>query len=270
MPASHRHELAPAGIGHPRVRQFLNIKHNRVKNAEGAFALEGLWSIERAVEANVPIEVVFVCRALQRGDEADRVIDNLREGGTRPFEVSERVLRRMVDRDGPDGLAAIAHLRTPRLNDVAVGPATRVVVADGFELAGNLGTLIRCADGAGAAAVVLTDRRLRVSHPRVLKASMGTVFSTPVVDADRADALAWLRARGFRVIAAEPAAPTSYRDADYRGRVAIVLGSERHGVAPFWVDAADVTVSIPMRGVADSLNVGHAAALLLYEALHQA
>jgi TrmH family RNA methyltransferase len=101
----------------------------------------------------------------------------------------------------------------------------------------------------------------------VLKASMGTVLSLPVVDVERDEALRWLRRRGVRTIAADPAAPTSYRDARWIGPLAIVLGSERHGLAPFWRDAADVTVSIPMLGVADSLNVGHAAALLLYEAL---
>jgi tRNA G18 (ribose-2'-O)-methylase SpoU len=71
------------------------------------------------------------------------------------------------------------------------------------------------------------------------------------------------------VVAADPGASVSYRDARYDGRVAIVLGCERRGVAPAWREAADVVVSIPMLGVADSLNVGHAAALLLYEALHQ-
>ena len=207
--------------------------------------------------------------ALRRGNDADRVLDELRRSGTGAFAVSERVLRRMVDRDGPDGLAAVAHLRRVGLADIAVDATTRVVVADGFELAGNLGTLIRCADGAGASAVVLTDRRIRVNHPRVLKASMGTVLSMPVVDVTRDEALAWLRARGFRVVVADPNADVSYRDADYRGPIAIVLGSERYGVAPVWQDAADVTVSIPMLGVADSLNVAHAAALLLYEALHR-
>jgi TrmH family RNA methyltransferase len=143
------------------------------------------------------------------------------------------------------------------------------VIADSFDLPGNLGTIIRCADGAGAAGVVVTDRRIRLTHPLVLKASMGTVFSLPVVDADRDAALGWLRTRHFRIMAAEPDAPITYRDVDYRGRIAIVVGSERHGLAAFWREAADVAVSIPMLGVADSLNVGHAAALLLYEALDQ-
>ena len=268
MPTSHRSGLVPAGTGHPRVRPFLNIKHNRAPNPRRAVALEGTWTVRAALAASVPVEVVFVCPSLLRGDEATNVITQVRDSGGLAFEVSDRVLGRMVDRDGPDGLAAIAHMPAGVLADIPLGGRTRVVVADALELAGNLGTVIRCADGAGTAGVVLTESRVRVTHALVVKASMGTLFSTPVVEAHRPQALQWLRRHGFFVVAADPDAGVSYRDVAYPRRVAIVMGSERYGLAPFWKEAADVSVAIPMLGVADSLNVGHAAALLLYEALH--
>jgi RNA methyltransferase, TrmH family len=268
MPTSHRTGLIPVGSGHPTIRKFLDIKHNRGSHPPGALALEGLWSIRHAVQAGLSIDAVLVCPALLRGPESELLVAQLRKTGAATLEVSERVLRRMVDRDGPDGLAALAVLPSRALHDIPISPTARVVVADRFELAGNLGTVIRCADGAGAAGVIITERRLRLTHPVVVKASTGTVFSMPIVDTGRADALDWLRASGFRIVAADPASRLSYRDADYRGRVAIVLGSERYGLGSFWGSAADATVSIPMLGVADSLNVGHAAAVLLYEALH--
>jgi TrmH family RNA methyltransferase len=254
-----------AGPGHPRIKQYLNVRHNRGA-ARGAIALEGLWALRAAVDAGVVIEVVFVCAARLPGAEVWAL---LHRTDALVLEVSERVLTRLVDRDGPDGIAALARLPVHSLDDIDVGPSTRIVVADHLELAGNLGTLIRCADGAGATALVVTDRRVRRSHPLIVKASMGTVFTVPVVDADRADALAFLRSHGVRTIAADPGAAVSYRHADYRGPVAIVLGSERAGLDPFWRASADTVVAIPMLGVADSLNVGHAAALLLYEALWQ-
>lgn len=269
MPASQPIGLVPAGMGHPRVQQFRNVKHNRRPNPSGAIALEGLWAISHAIDASVPVEAVFACVPLLRGDDSTRMLSGLRAAGVPLFEVSERVLRRMVDRDGPDGLAAIARLRPAALTEIPVNEATRIVIADSFELAGNLGTIIRTADGAGAAAVILTDRRVRLTHPLVVKASMGTVFSMPIVVGDRAEVLVWLRDRRFCVIAADPGGMVSYRDAKYHGPVAIVVGSERYGLSPFWREVADVMVSIPMLGVADSLNVGHSAALLLYEALHR-
>lgn len=248
---------------HERVQQVIDIRRRR---PDGVFALEGLWAIRHAVDASIAIEVLIVCPTMVRGPATTALVAELRTSGTEVVEVGERVLRRLVDRDGPDGLAAVARMPRHDLADISVGTATRVVIADGLDLPGNLGTVIRCADGAGASAVVQTDRRVRANHPVVVKASMGTVFSMPVVDATRNDTHAWLRRHGFRVIGADPHATVSYREADFDGPIAIVLGSERHGLDPFWRDGADVLVSIPMLGVADSLNVGHAAALLLYEA----
>ena len=269
MAFSHRGELPDAGSSHPRVREYLQVKRNRSGTKTGTVALEGLWAIRHARDASVPIEAVFVCNALVRGDDADDLLAELVAAGAVALQVSERLLRRMVDRDGPDGLAAIGSLRPQHLEDLAVDNTTCIVIADGFELIGNLGVLIRCADGAGASAVVLTDRRARITHPRVVRASMGTLFSMPVIDADLDDVLDWLRRHGIRVIAADARARLSYRSVSYEGPLAIVLGSERSGLSTFSRDAADTVVSIPMRGVADSLNVSVAGALLMYEALHR-
>src|SRR5439155_4705427 len=142
----------------------------------GAVALEGLWSLRHAIAAGIPIEVLFVCEALLRGGESNAVVDAAAADGATVLSVSERVLHRLVDRDGPDGLAAIARLPRRTLDDIAVRPSTRIVIADHMELAGNVGTIIRCADGAGAAAVLLTDRQVRLTHPLVMKASMATLF----------------------------------------------------------------------------------------------
>src|SRR5437588_3333641 len=147
MPTSHRTGLVAAGIGHPTVKKFLDIKHNRGSHPPGALALEGLWSIRHAVQAGLPVEAVFVCPVLLRGSQSDLMLEQLQKTGAATLEVSERVLRRMVDRDGPDGLAALAALPSRALGDIPISPTARVVVADGFELAGNLGTVIRCADG---------------------------------------------------------------------------------------------------------------------------
>ena len=253
----------------PLVQRFRDLKRNRIPNGRApAIALEGLWAVRHAVDAGLDVEVAFVCHALVRGDETELVLARIAARGAPVVEVGERVLRRMVDRDGPDGVAAIARLPRRRLEDVAVAPSSRLLVADNVELAGNLGTVIRCADGAGASAVLLTERRVRLTHPLVVKASMGTLFTMPVVASpSRDEVLSWLRAHGVTIVAADPDAAVSYRDAPYAGPVAIVVGSERYGLAPFWRTNADAIVSIPMLGVADSLNVGHAAALLLYEAL---
>lgn len=254
---------------HPLVRRYLQVKRNRRGTDPTAVTLEGTGLLERALTARVRIECVLTCADLLRGREARRVLRQVGRRGVPTVSVSEPLFRRMVDRDGPDGVAALAHLPDRALDDVTLDEAARVVVTVGVELPGNLGTLVRCADAAGASAVV-SIAGVRRSHPLVARASMGTVFSTPVIETETDSAIEWLRRHSFRLVAADPAADRSYRDADLGGRVAIVLGAEREGLAAPWNSIADEVVAIPMLGVADSLNVAIAGALLLYESLARA
>ena len=103
----------------------------------------------------------------------------------------------------------------------------------------------------------------------MLKASMGAALAMPVVAVGRPAARQWLRERGFRIVAADPAGSRSYRDVNYRGPLALVVGSERRGLAREWLAVADSIAAIPMLGISDSANAAVAGALLLYEALAQ-
>lgn len=270
MPDPHRPVLTPAGLKHPRVREFLAVKRRPVgPGLAGSVPLEGTWMVRQALVAGVRLQAVFVCPALLRGTAGMALARKGVSLGAEGYQVSERVLSRLSDRDGPDGIAALGLARRRTLDDIRVGRGTRVLIADGWDLPGNLGTLIRCADGAGASGVVVVEQGFGLSHPLVLKASMGAALAMPVVSVGRPAARRWLGERGFRIVAADPAGRRSYRDVDYRGPLAIVVGSERRGLAREWRAAADSIVAIPMLGISDSLNAAVAGALLLYEALAQ-
>lgn len=270
MPELSRPVLILAGLKHPRIREFLAVKRHAPGDGRWyAVTLEGTWLIGQALAAGFRFEAVFVCPALLRGAAGLALASTVMGTGAEGYEVSERVLWRLAGRDGPDGMVALGRARWPTLGDISVGPRTRVAIADGWDLPGNLGTLIRCADGAGASGVVVVEQGFGLSHPLVVRASMGAALTMPVVATGRAEALQWLRERGFRIVAADPAGSRSYRDVDYRGRLAIVVGSERRGLASDWLAAADSVAAIPMLGNCDSLNAAVAGALLLYEVLAQ-
>jgi len=262
QPARH------AGPAHPSVRQYFAVRRHR--GGPRHAAIEGVWALTRALDAGVPVHEVFVCDELVRGDDTTRALARAAGRDAAVHRVGRRLMERMTSRDGPDGVTAVVEVLEWDLESISVGTGGRVLIVDRAELPGNIGTLIRCADGAGASAIVLTDARAWPLHPQSIKASMGTIFAMPLVEASASDAIAWCRRAGLRIVAADPAAPVSYRACDLRGPVAIVVGSERLGLSDAWRQAADVLVRIPMLGRADSLNVGHAAALLLYEALHHA
>jgi len=270
MPEPYRPALTPAGLKHPRVREFLAVKrHPASGGLPDAVTLEGTWMIGQALAAGVRLQAVFVCPALLQGADGLALARKAVDLGAEGYQVSERVLCHLADRDGPDGITALGRARRRTLGDIRVGRLTRVMIADGWDLPGNLGTLIRCADGAGAAAVLVIEPGFALSHPLVLKASMGAALAMPVIAVGRPAARRWLRQRGFRTVAADPAGSRSYRDVDYRGPLAIVVGSERRGLAREWLAAADSIAAIPMLGTCDSLNAAVAGALLLYEALAQ-
>jgi TrmH family RNA methyltransferase len=261
--------LVPAGLQNPRVAQYLGIKKNTKSNPENLACLEGLWELTQALEAGLELRAFFVCPELLRGDAGQHAAQRIVATGVHSYLVSAKVMERLVDRDTPDGLAAIARLPQSEWANIPLRANNRLLILDGLEIPGNVGTIIRCADGAGADAVVITSRRTRLSHPKLIHSSMGSSFTLPVIETEIDEAVAWLKAHQFRIITTDSAAPLSYRKGNYRGRVAVVMGSERYGIMRAWYDAQDSSVSIPMSGTVDSLNVGNAAVLLLYEVFVQ-
>jgi TrmH family RNA methyltransferase len=152
---------------------------------------------------------------------------------------------------------------------VFVPPEALVIVVESVEKPGNLGAILRTADGAGADAVIAADPLTDLYNPNAIRASLGTIFSVPIATATTAATLEWLNASRIRPIAARVDARRAYTEIDFRGRVAIILGSEAGGLSDAWDHASVEPVRIPMLGAADSLNVSAAAAVLLYEAQRQ-
>jgi TrmH family RNA methyltransferase len=148
-------------------------------------------------------------------------------------------------------------------------PTPLIVVAESLEKPGNLGAILRTADAAHIDALLVCDPRVDPWNPNVVRASRGALFSVPIVECENFSALAWLNARGIRVVAATPSAELTYTEVDLRQPAAIAVGTEDEGLSEFWMSNADLRVRIPMGGRVNSLNVSVSAALILYEAVRQ-
>jgi TrmH family RNA methyltransferase len=162
------------------------------------------------------------------------------------------------------------------------GPGVLIAVLEGVEKPGNLGAVLRSADAAGVSALIVADGGTDLYNPAAIRASLGTIFTVPVCAVSSQDAIAWLHARNLAIYAARLDAALTYTEADFTRPCAIVLGSEASGLTERWgapeptksphatSTASTITpIRIPMRGVADSLNVSAAAAVLFYEAMRQ-
>jgi TrmH family RNA methyltransferase len=262
-------KLIPAGARHPRVKQYLALKHNLHANHENLACIEGIRMLKLALQARLEIYSLFVCPDLLRSEQTQTLARTAMACSELSLQISAKVLEGLTEWDGPDGLVALVRLPRMGWQNLALREQNLVLVLDGLQIPGNIGTIIRCAEGAGADAIVLCSKKQRLTHPKIVRASMGALFSFPVIEAQGTEAIIWLKQQRFRLITTDTDATKSYRQIDYRGRVAIVMGNEHSGISPEWYAAQDESVMIPMNGRADSLNVGNAAVLMLYEALHQ-
>jgi TrmH family RNA methyltransferase len=251
-----------------KVKDLVALRERRRRKQMGLMLVDGHDELALALEAGArPVEL-FVCPALVRPGHGD-LARAARAAGATVVEMDERAFRKAAYREHPDGWLATFALPRRRLDDLRLGAVPLLVVAEAVEKPGNLGALLRTADAAGVDAVVSCEPHTDWGNPNVIRASKGTLFTVQTAEAESAQAIAWLKAKGIAIAVGTPEAPAAYTSADFRQPIAIVVGTEREGVSRAWRDAADAAVAIPMAGRVNSLNVATAAALLIYEAVRQ-
>lgn len=253
----------------PQLKDALKLQDRRSRDESGLFLIEGYRELTRAVKGEVELQKLFVCPELFLGENEPALIRAIQARGTAVLYCTEPLFRKLSYRDRPDGLAAVGVQMRKGLSSLPQKTNPFFIVAEGIEKPGNLGSILRSADGVGADGVIVCDRCTDIYNPNVVRASVGTLFTLPVVEAEGTATHRWLKERGIQIVAATPAAKTVYTDTDLSGPVAIVVGTEQLGLSKLWMQTADLQVAIPMRGAADSLNVATAATLLLYEVLRQ-
>jgi TrmH family RNA methyltransferase len=260
-------ELQQIGLRHPVADLIRDVQNNRTGIPRRTFVAEGLYENNMVLETGVEIDAFVWCQEAAYSDEAATRAGQLAARARRAYQVSAKTMERLAERPNPDGLISIARLPDWGPDSVELGPDALVLVADAVEIPGNLGTLIRTLDACAADCLVLTNRRTRLTHPKVLRSSQGMNMKVPSFEfTEVGDAISWLRSCDCTVFLADTDESMNYRQADYRGRTALVIGSERYGVAAQWYEAGFQRIGIPMLGSADSLNVSVSASVLLYEA----
>lgn len=244
----------------PKFKRLAALREkSRLRRDEGVFVVEGRRELEHCAEAGFEVETVFVCRDIFPGEVSAPQV----------FELSKELYAKVAYREGTEGVMAIVKSRELGLEDLQLGPKPLVMVLEGVEKPGNLGAVLRSADAAGADAVIVCDPLTDLWNPNLIRASIGAVFTVPTVCCSSAEAIAWLKARGIRILTAQLQDSSAYYDCDMTGPTAIVMGTEATGLTEPWRQAADAHVLIPMLGRLDSLNVSVSAAILLYEAVRQ-
>jgi TrmH family RNA methyltransferase len=253
----------------PRLKAAARLRDRRERDRTGLTLIDGVRETLRAVQGGAVLREAFVLPKLLVEPEARALLERLRAESVSVLEVGREAFERLAYGDRLDGVIAVAQTPARNLRDLELPPEPLIGIIEGVEKPGNLGAVLRTADGAGLDAVVVAEAATDLFNPNIIRASLGTVFAVPVVVASTGEVLAWLRERGIAIVAARVDGSVEYSEADYSGAVAIALGSEARGLSDAWAELARASVRLPMLGVADSLNVSVTAAVLFYEALRQ-
>ena len=253
-----------------RVKQVVRLRQRRHRESDGLFLIEGYREIRCAVDARVGLKVLYTCEQFFSHSDTRKLVRWLGENADISIEpVSRDVFAKISVRENSDGLLAVAPSPAWLMNDMHVPPNGLFLISTATEKPGNLGTILRSADAVGVDGVAVCSAGTDVLNPSVVRASLGTVFSVPVVRAEPDSVRAWIKRYGIWSIAATPDADRLYTEADMVGPCAILMGSEHAGLDGEWLNSSDERVRLPSVGQADSINVAMAATVMLFEARRQ-
>ncbi len=247
-----------------RLRRLLAKRSARWD--EQVYVVEGVELVRLAVSGSQPVESVYV-DAHAASAEVEAICRLAQSHAVPVYELQPGVLTKVADTVTPQPLMAVVPMTHRPLTAIATG---FVVVLAELRDPGNVGTLIRTAEASGATGVVVAGQAVDPFNPKTVRSSAGTVLWCPLsVVSDVDQCIAELQGLGYRVLGTEATYGTPYDECDLTGKVAIVLGNEAHGLDEQAAQLLSGTLSIPMAGSAESLNVGVAGAVVCFEALRQ-
>ena len=286
-------------VNNQRVKEVANLKQKKYRTESGTFFAEGLRAVEEAVQY-ADVTELFYTEAGRR-DEVLKAAGNVpaatkeksgnmnnanhnnagtakkrneASNGIRMYQVDEKVMAKLSDTKAPQGVLAV--IRTPEQNLRQLRPGTAsdnnapVIILDRVQDPGNLGTIIRTADAVGALGLILLEGCVDAYSPKVVRASMGSLFHLPVVqDLTAEEALTWCYRNGYEPAATALKNAQNVYKADISKKMAFLFGNEANGVAEELQAAAETRLFIPMVGLAESMNVAMAAGIILFEGLRQ-
>lgn len=257
----------------PKIKQALHLQDKRARDKSGTFLIEGFRETSRALENGVSFLEFFFCPELFLGEHERELLEKAKERGAQLLQLPSHLFSKLSYRDRPDGLLAIAKKNPLSLKEAEQLLTTKqnplIVIAESIEKPGNLGTILRSSDAAGVDLLIVANSCTDIYNPNVVRASTGTLFTVPVVEASNEETLALLQKLHIQPLAATPSGKMLYWDAPLRQPIAILMGTEQLGLSPFWMNQDILKVKIPMLGKADSLNVAQATTLFLFEAVRQ-
>ena len=261
---------AITSTSNPLVRRLRKLRHRKFRDLDGSFLIEGIAHVRQAVEHRAPVEMILVAPDLLTSKGAWAVVESQRRAGQRVVELGREAFESIVERDHPSGLAATVFGTRPPVTDLGAEPGSVFVGLHDVGNPGNLGSIIRTVDAIGGNGIVIVGDSTDPQHPAAVKASMGTLFTVPVVYAKTLeDLFGWCLMDDVRLVTTSVRAEHLIWDVRFELPSLFLFGSEAVGLPQEVIHRGDLSVRLPMEGAASSLNLAVAAGVVLYEVERQ-
>jgi TrmH family RNA methyltransferase len=254
--------MAESPLTRAEERLLFGLRRRAYREERGLFLAEGVRVAEELVRRGLPIELAVIAPSLEdtpRGGELARRLASR----TSLRRVADVDIRRLAATEAPQGVLIAAAIPRASLETLELQERALLLLLDGVQDPGNFGTLVRSADAFGAAATIALTGTVDPWNPKAVRAAAGSSFHVPIALAETHQAMDWLRAQNFTILAADTEGQPIEGVAPI-DRLALIVGNEGAGVSEVCRAAAHGLVSVPIAGDAESLNVGVAAGILLY------
>lgn len=254
-------------LANPIIKDIKALTNKKSREESGTFLAEGLKLIIDAIELGWAIRTLVYAKAAKGKPLVEQMAAKTVASGGLVLEVSEKVIASITRRDNPQMVVGIFEQRWTPLKGIRLSDGETWVALDRVRDPGNLGTIIRTADAAGASGIILLGETTDPFSLETVRATMGSVFAVPVARATPEEFIAWRKSAGVSVVATHLAGAVDYRTIDYRKKpVVLLMGNEQSGLPEQLAREADALARIPQQGRANSLNLAVATAVMLFEA----
>lgn len=248
----------------PRVKEWASLLDKKGRDKTGLYLVEGPHLVQEALASEAQVLVVVYAQEKGIPGELEHLVES-----TEWIPASDDCILKCSDTVHPQGIFAVVRKRNDSIESLLAMETGLAIVADGVQDPGNLGTIIRSADAAGADAVILGKGTVDLYNPKTVRSTMGSMFHLPIIEADLQKVLPQAKERGIRTLSASLQAKQSCYEYDFRQSTWLIMGNEANGVSASTRPWVTDEIIIPMQGQAESLNVAMASTVLLYEAMRQ-
>ncbi|SHJ61292.1 TrmH family RNA methyltransferase [Tepidibacter formicigenes] len=247
-----------------KIKYTKSLLKNKKRLQEKKYIVEGYRILDQAIQCKADIDYVIFKDEFLNKEEHKKFVDFLKNNNFRIYKTTNKLFKEITDTEKPQGILAVIRYKEYNLDEILNNNSNFLIILDRIQDPGNMGTIVRTADAAGANGVILLKGCVDIYNPKVIRSTMGSIFNMSIIQ-ENEEIIDYLKEKGFNIVSSYLNTDNYYNNVDYGDKVALVIGNEGNGIKDEIIEKSDILVKIPIYGKAESLNAAMASGILMYE-----